>query len=128
MIGLGLNGPQFARPCARDDVDSRVNTPPVRPVFPQPDFIELTSIPWSIFEEPFAQPLEVAAETRAVSLATNKGFDLLKPHFCLDQTRIVRSTAPPQALDHQRRLDVGCVLRRQGHAQNVLANGSQVAP
>ena len=78
MIGLGLNGPQFARPGARDDVDSRVNTPPVRPVFPQPDFIELTSIPWSIFEEPFAEPLEVSAKRCAFRITADLRFDGLE--------------------------------------------------
>ena len=78
MIGLGLNGPQFARPCARDDVDSCIGAPPIRPILPQPDLVELASIPRSIFEEPFAEPLEVAAKRRAFRIPADLRFDGLE--------------------------------------------------
>lgn len=78
MIRLGLDGPQF--PCARvsDDVDSRIRSPPIRPILPQPDFVELASIPGSVFQEPLAQPLEVATECSSIGIKTDLGFDVLE--------------------------------------------------
>lgn len=78
MIRLGLNGPQLTRPRASDDVDSRVRPPTIRPILPQPDFVELTSIPGSVFQEPLAQPLEVATECSSFGITTDLSFDVLE--------------------------------------------------
>ena len=60
MIGLLLNRPQFAG--ASDDVDSCIGSPPLRPVLPQPDFVELAPILGRVLQEPLTQPFKVAAE------------------------------------------------------------------
>ena len=78
MIGLRLNRPQFAGSRASDDVDSRIGAPPLRPVLPQPDFVELSPIPRRVLQEPFAQPFKVATERSPFRLTTDLGFDVLE--------------------------------------------------
>ncbi len=78
MIRLGLNGPQFSGPRASDDVDPRIRPPPLRPILPQPNLVELTAIPWSVFQEPPAQPLEVATKRRPLGITANLRFDVLE--------------------------------------------------
>ena len=78
MIGFCLDCPQFSRSRAGDDVDSGIGAPPIRPILPQPHFIELTPIPRRILEEPFAQPFEVASKRCPLRITANPGFDGLK--------------------------------------------------
>ncbi len=85
MICLGLNRPQFSRSRASDKVDSRIRSPPIRPIFPQPNLVELTSIPRSVFQEPPAQSLEVATKRCSLGIAANLRFDELESAFM--QTR-----------------------------------------
>ena len=84
MIGLGLDRPQFARPRARDDVDSRVSPPSIRPVLPQPHFVELAPIPRSVFQEPLAKPFEVTTKRCPFGIAANLRFDVLECAFAGD--------------------------------------------
>ena len=81
MIRLGLNGPQLPRARSGDDVDSRIGPPPIRPILPQPDLVELTSIPRSVQQEPLAEPLEVAAKCRALGITADLRFDVLEAAF-----------------------------------------------
>ena len=71
VIRLGLNGPQLARPRAHNEVDSRIRPPPLRPILPQPNLVELASIPGSVFQEPLAQPLEVTTKRSSICLTPN---------------------------------------------------------
>ena len=90
MIGLGLNGPQLTCSCASDNVDPCIRPPPLRPVLPQPDLVELPSIPRSVFQKPPAQPLEVTAKRRPLGITSDLRFDVLKGAWA-DRNRIRQS-------------------------------------
>ena len=57
---------------------SRTLTAWRRSTFLHQDLVELTSIPWSIFEEPFAEPLEVSAKRCAFRITADLRLDGLE--------------------------------------------------
>ncbi len=90
MIRLGLNDPQFSRSRASDEVDSRIRSPLLRPILPQPNLVELTSIPGSVFQEPLAQPLKITTKRRPLGIAADLRFDELEAAFHQARIECVR--------------------------------------
>ena len=82
QVWLWKDWPEKIGPDTGIDIVARtragIRPPPLRPILPQPHFVELTAIPRRIFQEPLAQPLEVTTKRRAFGIAPNLGFDELE--------------------------------------------------
>ena len=69
-VMLCLDRPQLTLPCTGDQIDAGVRTPPIPPLVPQPDLLELCCVDRVVLKKPLAETLKLVPTLLGRSVQT----------------------------------------------------------